>query len=137
MERSKEPIAKTEISAKLIVHGVWAGLEKVLSLAGIVPDSTWRKGDSIQGSAVKRQDDGFSIKSTIDVGKPLPEHINNVLQRTGPKLKRAERAPDLSIRLAVSMHIYGGDRPPFRIDARTVRELAELGAEIDVDLYTV
>jgi len=131
-----EDDAKTEISASLVILAPWPEVEKVLSVVGVVPDYTWRQGDAAGQSLIKQSQDGCRILSTLPTSCSLSEHIEDILRRISPDLKNLLISAERSVKLAASVNIFGYDRPPFQVGVASVKKLAELGASIDVDIYT-
>jgi hypothetical protein len=123
--------ARTEITAALMVLGSsMSYTEIVKSISDGV--TVWKKGDKVQGSLITRKQDGWELESTLPKENSLSEHVKNIIQCVYPNLLTIARD---SVKLSAAVYMYGLDRPSLRIDAEAIRKLAELGAELDIDLY--
>ena len=94
--------------------------------------TVWKKGDKVQGSLITRKQDGWELESTLPKENSLSEHVKSIIQCVYPNLLTIARD---SVKLSAAVYMYGLDRPSLRIDAEAIRKLAELGAELDIDLY--
>jgi hypothetical protein len=125
----------TKIRAHLVVDG--SSEESLIRCLGVQPGKTWKKGDSVQGTVLNRKTDGFAINSTLPADSSVSDHIKNILDRVHPHRDCIARTGKIeSIKLAVVMEIYGSDRPPMQCDTKSIQMLADIGASLDVDIYT-
>lgn len=124
----------TEIRAYLRVDG--STEEAIIKCLGLEPSKKWRRGDSIQGTLLKRKADGFTIEFDLPVGSSFSDHVRNILERVHPRHACLSTCKLEGIKLAVVVEIHGCDRPPMQCDASLIQMLADIGASLDVDLYT-
>jgi hypothetical protein len=135
IRRDPSKSVRTEITASLIVLGSSATRDEVAKYVSGGPITFWKKGDAVQGSRIIRKEDGWKLGSTLPRDSSLAEHVDKILECVDPVLGTLNRLGGTSIRLSVALYVYGLDRPPLRINAKAVRKLGDMGAEVDIDLY--
>lgn len=134
----------TEILTEFTLTGIGFDPDEVTTLLGIKPTETWRLGDLIQNTFLHHKHDGWCLstgqeeldeQNSIDVPRQV-RFIFEQLQPYTSKLKDVCARFRLDVELTCVVYIEG-DRPAIHFDSDVVRWLAELNAEIDVDLYVL
>jgi hypothetical protein len=127
---------RTETTASLVVLNSSVTSEDIVKCIGQAPSAMWEKGDRVQRSVITRKSDGWKIDSTLPRDRPLSEHANEILNCVYPNLCFLKQDGVGRILLSAAIYIYSFDRPPLAVDAEAIRKLAELGASLDIDLYS-
>ena len=126
---------RTEIKASFLLLGFSCSHESITDALGLQPSECWFKGERIGKATITRKDNGWRLQSSLPVSATVEEHAGHLMQVMSA---RAAIIRSMSIDrklLAVAMYIYELDRPPIVLPANTIRQLSELGAKFDIDLY--
>ena len=123
-----------EVAIKLTGHGF--APEDVTAAVGLAPTKTWRLGDQIQQTALRRKHDGwlFGIpqRETYDMEamlcelltaiEPYHESLNDAISR-------------FHLQKVISFGVYINDQTPTcYFTDETLRRIARLGVSLDIDL---
>ncbi len=123
-----------EVALRLTGQGFSPG--DVTAMIQLAPTKTWRAGDSVQGTLLKRKNDawvfGLPQRETYDLDAVVRELLN-AIEPYAEKL--AEAATHFSLEKEISFGIYiNAETPSGWFAADTLRRLASLGAHLDLDL---
>ena len=101
---------------------------------GLQCDYSWGKGDLRKNTIIKEKNNGWVIESNLDHSDDINDHLNNILERVAGL---ANKISSLSqrVKILVSCAIYADDVPSLYFDKDTVKKIAALGADFDIDLY--
>lgn len=104
---------------------------------GLAPTDTWREGDRVGVSEIRRHHTGWRCsvprRSSLDLSEPLRELLEEILLHS--KAIRAE-CDRLGLEAEVSCVVFvGSPAPAAHFDTDTLNAVRELGASIDLDLY--
>jgi hypothetical protein len=127
-----------EISARLVITGFACDPLYITKLLGIQPDAIWRIGDALSfTSKRKRTDNGWAIVSKISNTVDLDAHIAAILEAVGNAKSRFKKLPQGStVYLSCGITVNRGPSGPSIVfSPQMVASLAELGAEISIDIY--
>lgn len=127
-----------EISARLVITGFACDPQHITKLLGIQPDAIWRIGDALSFiSERKRTDNGWVIVSKISNTVDLDAHITAILEAVGNAKSRFKKLPQGStVYLSCGITVNRGPGGPSIVfSPQMVASLAELGAEIGIDIY--
>ena len=110
--------------------------EELVQIIQLAPTKTWRVGDSVQSTRLKRENDGwvFSVpqKEARDVGALVSELLVIVDRHKQEIVLAAEQ---LRLEVTISLGVYmRGETPSCSLDAELVRRISELRANLDIDL---
>ncbi len=135
----------TRIAAEFTLTGFGFNPDEVTISLGVQPTRTWRQGDPRGKTLLRHKSDGWELstgyeeldeENSIDMIKQI-RSIFGRLQPHTSKLKEMCARLKVDARVCCVMHIEGDDRPAIYFDRDIVKWLAELGADIDIDLYVV
>jgi|SRR5579883_2442928 len=128
---------ESEIYAAFILQGRDLDPEGVTAAVGIQPSETWRSGDLVSDRAIiRRKLDGWKVDSSLPLSSSLEEHVENVLGRLRPGwLPLVDFCTENQAKLYCVVRIYGGARPPIIFNRGILRDVVELSAAIEIDLY--
>ena len=127
-----------EISARLVITGFACDPHHITKLLGIQPDAMWRIGDALSfTSERKRTDNGWAIESKISNTVDLDAHIAAILEVIGNAKSNFKNLPqDSTVYLSCGITVNRGPGGPSIVfSPQMVASLAELGAEIGIDIY--
>lgn len=131
---------KTEIFVAFVLIGFKCEPEEITETLGIVPTQTWKVGTPIGKRGIGRyEDNGWQVKSKLEKYADLESHIQSVLQQLEPAWESLAKISALYY-TELSCHIYLYDDeqvPAIHFEQEVVRKIAELNAEIDVDIYVL
>lgn len=110
--------------------------EEISEVIGMGCDSSWRIGDFRRHTTIREKENGWVLDSRLDPTIPLEEHIRALLARISD---RSERIRGLAAANSVELScaVYAKDVPALNFDNLLIRQIAVLGAGLDVDLYLV
>jgi len=126
---------RSEIKASLIVLGCRLSAQDIKVCIGENPSNVWTKGDSIQGTLIRRKEDGWRIDSSLSLANSLSEHVDNILDRIYPRRQRFTQISTTGIWLSANVQIYGLDRPVTPNRKRVAQKVSELNVGLDIDIY--
>jgi hypothetical protein len=133
----------TKIASHFILTGVGFDPDEITSLLGVQPTRTWRFDDPVPRTLLRRKHDAWFLsigyerldeEHTID----LMSQVRRIFDRLQPDTaKLIDICTRLKLQPVLScvLYIEGNDRPAVHFDTDIVQWLAQLQAEIDVDLY--
>jgi transposase len=127
----------TRMHVEFTLTAIGLDPKEITSRIGIRPTKTWRKGDQIQKSLLKFKHDGWSI-STKENDGDIGLHIKQLMDQLKPhktKLKKIIKDLNLDAELSCVVFTEEDDRPAIYFKRNVIEFLAELGADIDIDLY--
>ena len=128
----------SEVHAAYTLTGMEFDPDVITRKLQIAPTKTWRLGDPIQETILRHKHDGWSISSDLSDTDDLEDHMRALLKLIYPRRKQLEqlrRQYKLEAEFACAIYTYDGSRPAIHFDSEIVRQVAELGAEIDIDLF--
>lgn len=127
----------TSICSSITVTGGDFDPEEVTNALGIKPTKTWRVGDPIQNTLLKRKHNGWSFatprQESLDLGKQIRELLRELEPKFSSIAALRERV-GLDVEVSCAVYIYG-ETPSMHLDRETLSMVERLGAEIDFDLY--
>jgi len=127
-----------EISARLVITGFACDPHHITKLLGIQPDEVWRIGNALSfTSERKRTDNGWAIVSKISNTVDLDAHVTAILEVIGSAKSNFKNLPHGStVYLSCGITVNRGPGGPSIVfSPQMVASLAELGAEIGIDIY--
>jgi hypothetical protein len=129
---------RSEHSASFTLTGFTCLPDEVTRALGITPSKTWTRGDAISHKAtIRYKQNGWRLDSPLDKQVPLLHHVQHLIGEL--------RGNWQTVRLFSNQHeaefscvvrIYDGARPEVSFDSSTIESIAELSADLDIDLYT-
>jgi hypothetical protein len=130
---------KPEISVALTLTGSDLNPDDITSRLDLEPTRTWRLGDQILNTSLKREHGGWSLstdrKPVIDLQDQLDLILREVQAQTDA-LNELANERNFNVELACVIYV-SDETPVIHFDAEVVELLAELNAEIDIDLYVL
>jgi len=128
---------KTSILSSITLTGGDFDPDEVTDALGIEPTKTWRIGDPIQNTLLKRKHNGWSVATSREESLDLGKQIRDLLRRLEPtfsSIATLRDRVDLNVEVSCAIYIYG-ETPSMHLDRETLSMIERLDAEIDFDLY--
>lgn len=127
---------KTELSAYFTLTNFEVEPEVITNSLNVSPSKTWKKGDLVRPNTNSREkENGWQLKSNPDSSEELENHIQFIIESLRPNWDKLVKLAS-SCHIELSCVIYIEDEvPSIHFDRKLIEQLAELKAEIDIDLY--
>lgn len=131
---------ESSVSAAFTLTGLELDPVTVTALTGITPSISWQIGELIdERAALRHKQSGWRVESSLPPSAELGDHVKDVLARLRAgwaplKGLAAQFGAEISCVLYVT---YGGGTPSVNLDKDTVARIADLTADIDIDLYVL
>jgi hypothetical protein len=133
----------TRIASEFLLIGVGFNPDEITALLEIQPTGTWRLGDLVPRTALRRKHDAWFLSTGYE--NLDDEHSIDVMSQARCLFDRLQPATakliEICTRLKLEsalncvLYIEGNDRPAVYFEPYIVQWLAQLHAEIDIDLY--
>lgn len=132
-----ETTLATRISAALTLTGSGFDPDKVTQHVGVVPTKTYRMGEQIQKTLLRQKYDVWSFSTGLQESLDLCHQVHALLDQLQPYLPTlATVCQRWHLDAEIECVIYAeGQIPAIHFNLDDIKRIAELGAEIDVDLY--
>lgn len=130
---------RPEMSVALTFTGAGFDPDGVTATLGLEPTETWRFGDRILNTRLKREHDGWSLSTGRKKEIELENQVRSILEKVQSRLNKVKSVSDehdLDVELACVVYV-ADETPSMHLDSEVVELMAELGAEIDIDLYVL
>jgi hypothetical protein len=131
--------SKPLIEVALRLTGQGFSPDDVTALVQLAPTKTWRLGDVVQGTILRRKHDGWVFglpqRHTYDMDAYLRELLDLVEPCRNGMAKAVKR---FALKKEISFAVYIKQQTPtcwFGTD--TLRRLSALGADLDIDIMLV
>jgi Domain of unknown function (DUF4279) len=126
----------SEIAVALRLTGQDFSPEKVTPLLGVSPTKTWRIGDTVQNTLLKRKHDGWEfalpLQAALDLEAQLCALLDLFESRRDSILEICER---FGLEVEVACAVYVTDEAPImHLSPRIMRRIATFNADLDIDL---
>jgi hypothetical protein len=124
------------IEVGLLLSGSEIALDDVIHAIALQPALTWRIGDSVQGTLLKRKEDGllFSLQKTMSMD--LEEVVKQLLDALEPhndKIRSAMNTYGLQAELSCAIYLTNAT-PCLNLPVSTLERIVYLRATLDIDL---
>lgn len=86
---------------------------------------------------LRRKEDGWRLDSELPPQATLDQHAQNILDRLHPRAAAFRSIGAASCCFFAAVYIYAKDRPPMALSSEIIRQLAELEAAVDIDIYNL
>lgn len=129
---------RTEIEAYLTLRGPKLTASLVTAHLGVAPDKTRMPPGHGSDSRRPVKVPWSAYASGLGKERELSEHVRALLDTFHPladRIRALREQHGLSAMIDASVESYGGDTPPFVLEADLVSRMADLGASFWIDLY--
>ena len=125
-----------EMAVALRLTGQDFSPETITRLLGVSPNKTWRLGDAVQNTLLKRKHDGWEFSIPQQAGLDLEEKLCALLDIFKSHKQRLFEVCDrfgLDAEIACAMYVTD-EAPIMHLSSRTMKRIAALNADLDMDL---
>ncbi len=120
------------------IHEFDCSLEEISSKLQLKPTNGWLKGELIPNrkQPVYRKQSTWELKASVSSDSPVETHVESLLSVIEP-VKEVFKAlvSKYEGELSIVSHIREDFNPGMHFDSTLIKRVAELGLEIDFDLY--
>lgn len=103
---------------------------------GLAPDDSWKIGDRTGTFGALLKEHGYALDSTASQGVPLAEHVRAMIKRIAPVAQKiGEMSASVTVEMSCLIHCKAA--PPMTFDRDMLRQLAAIGARLDIDLAVI
>lgn len=114
------------------------GPEEITARVGITPAETWKMGEFINKKKTMRYEyNGWQVHSKPEKTEELENHLISVLEQLKIGWKFLVEISRLYYaEISCAIYIYSDtERPTIHFSKQVIQKIAELNADIDVDIY--
>ncbi len=127
---------KTEIKTSICFNDFPMHPDELSKELGVEATNIWVKGEKGKRTNKLRKNNGWKLQSELDKSEDLEKHVMFLLNKIRPiKHNFLRFSINYEPILSCVVYIYDGDRPPLNFSQEIIKELSEINASIDVDLY--
>ena len=126
----------SEIVVALRLTGQGFCPEEVAPLLGVLPTKTWRLGETVQNTLLKRKHDGWELALPLQTGLDLEEKLCPLLDIFESHRQSLLEVCDrfgLEVEIACAMYVTD-EAPIVHLSTRTMRRIAAFNADLDIDV---
>lgn len=129
----------TSILSSFTLTGIDFDPEDATRRIGLEPTKTWRRGDQVQKTLIRRKHSGWQWSLPSEESLDLGRQVASLLERLAPYAAAiTEVREELDLDAEISCAIYiEGQAPGVHFDRSTLALADQLGAEIDIDIYVL
>lgn len=128
---------KPKIQVEFQITGSQKLPDEVTELLQLAPTRTWQKNDSIQGTKLKRKQNGWCLSLINDENSiELADYFLPILKVLQSKTKViTQMYKEFNLQCEMNCAIYINDETPIiNFTNEVIANLAELGAFVDIDI---
>jgi hypothetical protein len=134
-----EDYTVSKIRVSLAIRGFRGNPSKITDLLKIQPHESWRKGEVIPNSPVKRKYSCWTIAASLKrYSYNVEDYVKDIIKKIAPVKNKIKRIPGANLELEIWIDLYPeASMPGIVLSKSTLRFLADIGAEVDCDLYFI
>jgi hypothetical protein len=111
--------------------------EEISSRIKISSAKSWKQGEKNQTTKMLYQENGWEIKSNLGDEIDVVKKIVDVLSLIEPYKKEINLLKEnWDVEIACVIY-YSEPSPPLNFDASLLRQIGEVGASLDIDIYNI
>jgi len=124
-----------EIRVRLDVYGFYCSPDEITTKLGIMPTSTWLRGDSVPRTTLQRKENRWIVSAPSSASMSLGDHILRLLEQLKPATSRFALLPsDAKVQVYCVVYDYHR-RVILSVPATALASIAALGADLNLDYY--
>jgi len=130
-------MARPGLRVAIVITGFSCDPDDITRVLGVRPTDVWRRGDTIPPSTRRRVSNGWRLESSLPRDRSLEEHVTTILDRVSPSLHSLQELttrPEIELACAV---YFGNQAPEMYLAPPLLARIAQFGASLDVDLYSL
>jgi hypothetical protein len=130
-------MAKEELRVSFRITGFACSPEEISKVLGIAATETWRSGDAVQRTQMRRHVNGWVLRSDIEDITRMEPHVVSLLGKLPTDLASLSSVCG-TWEAELACAVYTREQmPELNLSSKTVARLAQLGAAVDVDVSIV
>ena len=139
MKKKIAPKMYSETDASLIIADLQLDPKQITRELGFPPSETWMRGEpTVPGGLIKHKQNGWAANSRLAKSATVEQHAEDILAALAPVWSKfIELSKSHYVELSCVVYSNGGDRPELGFKNKVVKQLAEIGAHIDIDFYVL
>jgi hypothetical protein len=128
--------SKPQINVSLKLTGDNVSPDDITQIVKLSPTRTWRAGDAVQGTQLRREQDGWALVLPYRDTYDMEVLIEELLELLGPcEHNIVDAARQLGLKAEISFGVYiKHETPTCFFKAATMKRVIDLGADLDIDL---
>lgn len=103
---------------------------------GLQPERSWHIGDQRPKTRIMEKENGWLLSSGLEESASLEEHLAALLEKLQPISGRIASVASIA-NIELSCAIYSETQPALSFGSDVIREVANLRASLDVDIYVI
>lgn len=122
----------------LRIHDFDCDPEEITAKVSTKPTNSWIKGDIIpnRNGLVKRKQSTWELEASTSGTDPVEDQMKVLLKKVDLNFESfREVIGEYKGEISIVMYLYEGSNPGINLDAVTLKKLANLGVEVDIDIY--
>lgn len=130
--------SEPRISVALKLTGEEFSPAEAARIIGLNPSRTWQIGDSVEGTDLKRKDNGWKFALPYRETYDMDSMLNELLDIIEPYSQEiAHLAAKFRLTTEISFGVYmRAETPAAWFSEKTLRRVTNLGANLDIDLIS-
>jgi hypothetical protein len=128
----------SEVSAAYLLTDFECEPDQISEVLGIQPTEICKKGELISKGSRRHKQNAWELKIQIPDSEDLDEHIAELLNRLSQVWEKVINLNKLYYaEISCVVYSYEAQGPGLHLDKKTLKQIAELNAEIDLDYYSL
>jgi hypothetical protein len=133
MTSSERP--EWECRAEVSIRGFECPPDEISRALGVPPSRTWLRGDKVGPTIMLRDSNGWQLCSAKSAEVEPEQHVLQLLHQLPDDITHLLRQVSPVFRVEVSCVLYlRGGTPPLGFAAATLRRIADMNANLDLDI---
>lgn len=126
----------TSVLSSFTLTGPSFDPEDITRRIGLEPTKTWKTGNRVQGTQIRRKHSGWVWSMPRGESLDLGKQVAALLERLGPFISRInEVREELGLDAEICAIYIEGQTPAVHFDRSVMSVVNQLEAEIDLDIY--
>lgn len=110
---------------------------KITEFIGLQPDKYWSEGDFKPKTNIRYKNNGWILESSVDKHDNIDVHIQYILKRLLPFASKIKNISEKSEVIFSCVQYTKDSNPQFYFDLKILNQLSDLGANLELDLYSL
>jgi hypothetical protein len=128
------PITREQTAVRFNIFSATLTAKDIETRTGLVPDESWKIGDSRGAFGATEKMHGFVLQSKVRIAESLDVHIQAMLKRLAPSAQKIGALAN-EAKIELSCQIHRKIAPALKFERDDLRWLGVMGARLDIDVY--
>ena len=131
-------MSHSRIKASIKLVGFAEDPDSITDKLGRQPSRSWRKGDRVPGTSMRRPTNGWAIDSDAGENATFEEHLDFLVSEatTLPNVI-GDDGKLLPLQFSFAIYINDGNAPAIFVPPQCLKRVANLNISLDIDLYVL